>query len=81
MDSSIARFDIKKFDGNGVQKHGCSKQAECKQLGPGIKTRVHQVHDQKHVWFEVELQGAQGNCEAKVIQVLADIVETGIPDQ
>ncbi|GJS94730.1 hypothetical protein Tco_0801698 [Tanacetum coccineum] len=64
-----ARFDIKNFDGNGVQKHGCSKQKGCKQLGPDIKTRIHGVHDQKHVWFEVELQGAQGNREAKVIQV------------
>ncbi|GJR31584.1 hypothetical protein Tco_1107816 [Tanacetum coccineum] len=68
MAGSIARFDIKNFDGNGVQKHGCSKQKGCKQLGPDIKTRIHGVHDQKHVWFEVELQGAQGNREAKVIQ-------------
>nr|GFA91805.1 zinc finger, CCHC-type [Tanacetum cinerariifolium] len=30
---------------------------------------VHEVHDEKHVCFEVELHGAQGDREAKVFQV------------
>ncbi|GKC59217.1 hypothetical protein Tco_1086815 [Tanacetum coccineum] len=30
------------------------------------------VHDEKRVWFEVELQGAQGDREAKVFQVSND---------
>ncbi|GKE90151.1 hypothetical protein Tco_1567626 [Tanacetum coccineum] len=49
----------------GVQKHG----VEFKQLGPGVKTGVHGVQVEKHVWFEVELQGAQGDREAGVFQV------------
>ncbi|GKA05439.1 coatomer subunit beta-1 [Tanacetum coccineum] len=31
--------------------------------------RVHGVHDEKRVWFEVELQGAQGDREAEFFQV------------
>ena len=62
----------------GVQKHGGSKpvgfkqlgdkQVGFKQLGPGIKTGVHGVQVDEHVWFEVELQGAQENREAEVVQ-------------
>ncbi|GKC58466.1 hypothetical protein Tco_1086064 [Tanacetum coccineum] len=44
------------------------KQVGFKQLGPGVKTGVHRVQDEKHVWFEVELQGAQENRKAEVIQ-------------
>nr|GFB17829.1 hypothetical protein [Tanacetum cinerariifolium] len=33
---------------------------------------VHGVQDTKRVWFEVELQGAQGNREAEVFQVSND---------
>ncbi|GKC35542.1 zinc finger, CCHC-type containing protein [Tanacetum coccineum] len=66
----------------GVQKHGGSKQVGFKQLGhkqvgfkqlgPGVKTGVHGVQVDKRVWFEVELQGAQGNREAEVFQVSND---------
>ncbi|GKE65187.1 hypothetical protein Tco_1519348 [Tanacetum coccineum] len=66
----------------GVQKHGgskqvglkqlSSKQVGFKQLGPGVETGVHGVHDEKRVWFEVELQGAQGGREAEVFQVSND---------
>ncbi|GJT82586.1 hypothetical protein Tco_1056928 [Tanacetum coccineum] len=59
------RLNIKKLDGNIVQKHGGSKQVGFKQLGPGVKTGVHGVHDEKRVWFEVELQGAQGDRKAE----------------
>ncbi|GKA41281.1 hypothetical protein Tco_0733874 [Tanacetum coccineum] len=34
--------------------------------------RVHGVHDEKRVWFEVELHGAQGDREAEVFQVSND---------
>ncbi|GJW53133.1 hypothetical protein Tco_0097218 [Tanacetum coccineum] len=37
-------------------------------IGPGVETGVHGVHDEKRVWFEVELQGAQGDHEAEVFQ-------------
>ncbi|GJX64562.1 hypothetical protein Tco_0298905 [Tanacetum coccineum] len=59
------RLNIKKLDGNIVQKHGGSKQVGFKQLGPGVETGVHGVHDEKRVWFEVELQGAQGDRKAE----------------
>ncbi|GKC19301.1 zinc finger, CCHC-type containing protein [Tanacetum coccineum] len=48
------------------------KQVGFKQLGPGVETGVHGVHDEKRVWFEVELQGAQGDREAEVFQVSND---------
>ncbi|GJY13620.1 hypothetical protein Tco_0382929 [Tanacetum coccineum] len=66
----------------GVQKHGGSKQVGLKQLGSkqvgfkqlglGVETGVHGVQDEKRVWFEVELQGAQGDREAEVFQVSND---------
>ncbi|GKC19901.1 hypothetical protein Tco_1022051 [Tanacetum coccineum] len=34
--------------------------------------RVHGVHDEKPIWFEVELQGAHGDREAEVFQVSND---------
>ncbi|GJX16746.1 hypothetical protein Tco_0217578 [Tanacetum coccineum] len=45
------------------------KQVGFKQLGSGVEIGVHGVQDKKRVWFEVELQGAQGNREAEVFQV------------
>ncbi|GJS71789.1 hypothetical protein Tco_0704630 [Tanacetum coccineum] len=72
MASMNTRLNIEKLDGNIVQKHGGSKQVGFKQLGPGVKTGVHEVHDEKRVWFEVELQGAQGDREAEVFQVSND---------
>ncbi|GJZ21518.1 hypothetical protein Tco_0558557 [Tanacetum coccineum] len=65
----ITRLNIEKLDGNIVQKHGGLKQVGFKQLGPSVETGVHGVHDEKRVWFEVELQGAQGERETEVFQV------------
>ncbi|GJT65073.1 hypothetical protein Tco_1016553 [Tanacetum coccineum] len=57
---------IEKLKGNvNSQKHEGSKQVRFKQLGPGVETGFHGVHDEKRVWFEVELQGAQGDHEAE----------------
>nr|GEU75988.1 zinc finger, CCHC-type [Tanacetum cinerariifolium] len=50
------------------------KQVGFKQLGPGVETGVHGVHDEKRVWFEVELQGAQGDREVEVLHVSHDDV-------
>ncbi|GKB83180.1 hypothetical protein Tco_0950075 [Tanacetum coccineum] len=72
MASMNTRLNIEKLDGNIVQKHGGSKQVGFKQLEPGVETGVHGVHDEKRVWFEVELQGAQGDREAEVFQVSND---------
>ncbi|GJV15146.1 zinc finger, CCHC-type containing protein [Tanacetum coccineum] len=72
MASMNTRLNIKKLDVNIIQKHGGSKQVGFKQLGPGVETGVHEVHDVKRVWFEVELQGAQGDREAEVFQVSND---------
>nr|GEY90017.1 hypothetical protein [Tanacetum cinerariifolium] len=69
MSSMNTRLNIEKLDGNIVQKHGGLKQVGYKQLGPGVEIGVHGVHDEKRVWFEVELQGAQGDSEAEVFQV------------
>ncbi|GKA45008.1 hypothetical protein Tco_0737804 [Tanacetum coccineum] len=72
MANTNTRLNIEKLDGNIVQKHEGSKQVGFKQLGPGVETGVHGVHDEKRVWFEVELQGAQGDREAEVFQVSND---------
>nr|GEV88465.1 hypothetical protein [Tanacetum cinerariifolium] len=84
MASINTRLNIKKLDGNIVQKHRGSKQVGLKQLGskqvgfkqlgPGIETRVHGVQVEKRVWFEVELQGAQANHEDQFFQVSNDDV-------
>nr|GEW83901.1 cytochrome P450 CYP82D47-like [Tanacetum cinerariifolium] len=47
MASMNTKLNIKKLDGNIVQKHGGSKQVGFKQLGPRVKTGVHGVHDEK----------------------------------
>ncbi|GJU94396.1 hypothetical protein Tco_1319152 [Tanacetum coccineum] len=49
-----------------------TKQVGFKQLLPGFETRFHGVQDEKRVWFEVELQGAQGDCEAEDFRVSND---------
>nr|GEU49365.1 zf-CCHC domain-containing protein/DUF4219 domain-containing protein/UBN2 domain-containing protein [Tanacetum cinerariifolium] len=72
MASMNTRLNIEKLDGNIVQKHGCSKQVGFKQLGPGVETGVHGVHDEKRVSFEVEMQGAQGDREDEVFQISND---------
>ncbi|GJW54744.1 hypothetical protein Tco_0098829 [Tanacetum coccineum] len=86
MASMNTRLNIKKLDGNIVQKHEGSKQVRLKQLGSkqvrfkqfghkqvgfkqlglDVETGFHGVQDEKRVWFEVELQRAQGDCEAEV---------------
>ncbi|GJS56126.1 hypothetical protein Tco_0629488 [Tanacetum coccineum] len=43
-----------------------------KQLGPGVEIGVDGVQVEKHVWFEVELQEAQGDREVKFFQVSND---------
>nr|GEX35331.1 zinc finger, CCHC-type [Tanacetum cinerariifolium] len=48
------------------------KQVGFKQLGLGVETEFHGVQDEKRVWFEMELHGAQGDREAEVFQVSND---------
>ncbi|GKC05536.1 hypothetical protein Tco_0997146 [Tanacetum coccineum] len=81
MASLNTRFIHHKLDGNIIQKHGGSKQVGFKQLGPDVETGVHGVHDEKRVWFEVELQGAQRDREAEVFQTKEISVEDqdGLP--
>ncbi|GJV76438.1 hypothetical protein Tco_1508022 [Tanacetum coccineum] len=64
------RLNIEKLDEYIVQKHGGSKQVGFKQLGPRVEIGVHGVHDEKLVWFEVELHGAQGDREAEVFRLV-----------
>nr|GEV14005.1 zinc finger, CCHC-type [Tanacetum cinerariifolium] len=72
MASINTRLNIERLDVNIVQKHGGSKQVGFKQFGSDVETGVHGVHDEKRVWFEMELQGAQGDREAEVFQVSND---------
>ncbi|GKD60799.1 hypothetical protein Tco_1298308 [Tanacetum coccineum] len=72
MASMNTRLNIKKLDGNIVQKHRGSKQVGFKQLGPGVETGVHGVQVEKRVLFKVELQGAQGDREVEVFQASND---------
>ncbi|GJT45262.1 hypothetical protein Tco_0953977 [Tanacetum coccineum] len=65
MASMNTRLNIEKLDGNIVQKHGGSKQVGFKQLGSSVETEVYEVHDEKRVWFEVELKGAHGDRKAE----------------
>ncbi|GJT54033.1 hypothetical protein Tco_0989087 [Tanacetum coccineum] len=48
------------------------KQVGFKQLGPGVETGFYGVQDEKRIWFEVELQGAQGDRKAEVFLVSND---------
>ncbi|GJX74752.1 hypothetical protein Tco_0313347 [Tanacetum coccineum] len=79
MASINTRLNIKKLDGNIVQKHGSSKQVgfkqlghkqiRFKQLGPGVETGFHRVQDKKNVF------GLRWNCrdrEAEVFKVSND---------
>nr|GEV19204.1 hypothetical protein [Tanacetum cinerariifolium] len=61
----VEKVEILRF---GVRSHGGSKQVEFKKLGHDVKTRIHGVHFQKRVWFDVKLYGALENHEAEVIQ-------------
>nr|GEV31071.1 zinc finger, CCHC-type [Tanacetum cinerariifolium] len=72
MASMNTRLNVEKLDGNNEQKHKGAKQIGFKQLGHVVETGIHGVHDEKRVWFEVELQGAQGDRKAKVFQVSND---------
>ncbi|GJR86634.1 protein kinase, ATP binding site-containing protein [Tanacetum coccineum] len=71
-------FDVKEQQGidSYIDKAGFlqtgSNQVGFKQLAPVVETGVHRVHDEKRIWFEVELQGAQGDHKAEVLQVNND---------
>ncbi|GJX18817.1 hypothetical protein Tco_0221494 [Tanacetum coccineum] len=54
-----------------IRKKNCVYSLEAKVMNFSVQKhgRVHGVHDEKCVWFEVELQRAQGNREAEVFQV------------
>ncbi|GJY77526.1 hypothetical protein Tco_0483327 [Tanacetum coccineum] len=71
------RLNIKKLDGNIVQKHGGSKQVGFKQLGPGVKTGVHGVHDEKRVWFEEDKAPERDNTDRLVKEQEKEITDWG----
>ncbi|GKA38982.1 hypothetical protein Tco_0731533 [Tanacetum coccineum] len=84
LEAKVMTFGVQKHGGSkqvGFKQLGSKqvgfkqlgvKQVGFKQLGPGVETGVHGVQDEKHVWFEVELQGAQGDRKAEVFQVSND---------
>ncbi|GJU65370.1 hypothetical protein Tco_1247205, partial [Tanacetum coccineum] len=79
MASMNTRLNIKKLNGNIVQKHGVSKQVGFKQLGPGVETGFHRVHDEKR-WLKDDVgavimktrvpgqEGAKGNAAERYIE-------------
>ncbi|GKB45368.1 zinc finger, CCHC-type containing protein [Tanacetum coccineum] len=74
LEAKVMNFGVQKHEGSkqvGLKQLG-SKQVGFKQLGPRVETGVHGVQVEKRVWFEMELQGAQGNREAEVFQVSND---------
>ncbi|GKF25786.1 hypothetical protein Tco_0081680, partial [Tanacetum coccineum] len=44
------------------------KQVGFKQIGLDVETGVHGVHDEKCVWFEVKIQGAQEDLKVEGFQ-------------
>ncbi|GJY82363.1 zinc finger, CCHC-type containing protein [Tanacetum coccineum] len=58
----------------GIKKKNCVYTLEAKVANFGVQNHggVHGVQDVKRIWFEVELQGAQGDREAEVFQVSND---------
>nr|GEV87345.1 nodulin-related protein 1-like [Tanacetum cinerariifolium] len=90
LEAKVINFSVQKHGGSkqvGLKQFSSKqvgfkqlghKQVGFKQLGPGVETGVHRVQVDKRVWFEVELQGAQGNREA---EMGANITVTGVPGQ
>ncbi|GKB45592.1 hypothetical protein Tco_0896345 [Tanacetum coccineum] len=100
LEAKVTTFGVQKHRGSkqvGLKQLGSKqvgfkqlghKQVGFKQLGPGVETRVHGVHVEKRVWFEVELHGAQGDRKAEEqkkvhlgIKVGENITVTGVPGQ
>ncbi|GJS38829.1 zinc finger, CCHC-type containing protein [Tanacetum coccineum] len=88
LEAKVTTFGVQKHGGpkQVVFKQLGHKQAGFKQLGPDVEIggpistatkcvkpyEIHGVQVEKRVWFEVELQGAQGDREAEVFQVSND---------
>ncbi|GKC85498.1 hypothetical protein Tco_1141215 [Tanacetum coccineum] len=83
----LGSFDVVVVQGEWLEenlKHLASMKADEKKLEDIPISRiflrwvanqgVHGVQNEKRVWFEVELQGAQGDHEAEVFQVSNDDV-------
>nr|GEZ06947.1 hypothetical protein [Tanacetum cinerariifolium] len=58
----------------GIRKQNCVYTLEAKVMTFGVQKHegVHGAQDEQHVWFEVKLQGAQGDREFEVFQVSND---------
>ncbi|GKA30491.1 hypothetical protein Tco_0716796, partial [Tanacetum coccineum] len=84
LEAKVMTFGLQKHGGSkqvGLKQLGSKqvgfkqlgvKQVVFKQLGPGVETGVHEVQDEKRVWFEVELQRAQRNRETEDFRVSND---------
>ncbi|GKC97205.1 hypothetical protein Tco_1167480 [Tanacetum coccineum] len=84
LEAKVMNFCVQKHGGSkqvGFKQLGSKqvgfkqlgiKQVGFKQLGSGVETGVHEVQDEKYVWFEVKLQGAQGDRKAEIFQVSND---------
>ncbi|GJV40052.1 hypothetical protein Tco_1418492 [Tanacetum coccineum] len=56
----------------GIRKKKCVYTLKAKVMTFGVQKHGGPKQDEKRVLFEVELQGAQGDCEAEVFQVSND---------
>ncbi|GJY56962.1 hypothetical protein Tco_0456077 [Tanacetum coccineum] len=73
LEAKVMTLGVQKHEGSkqvGLKQLGSKqvgfkqlgrKQVGFKQLGLGVETGVHGVQVKKRVWFEVELQKAQGD--------------------
>ncbi|GJR17284.1 vacuolar sorting protein VPS1, dynamin [Tanacetum coccineum] len=81
MASMNTRLNIKKLDGNIVQKHGTSKQVGFKQLGPGVETGFHGVQDKKIWMFGITRVPVHGQPEDIYEQISTIITEYITPKE
>nr|GEV85324.1 zinc finger, CCHC-type [Tanacetum cinerariifolium] len=78
MASMNTRLNIKKLDGNIVQKHGGSKQVGFKQLGPGVETGVHEVHDENVFGLRWNCKELKGIVKLRFFRSTQQCVKSGV---
>ncbi|GJS47802.1 hypothetical protein Tco_0597923 [Tanacetum coccineum] len=71
MASTNTGLNIKKLDGNIIQKHRGLKQVGFKQLDPSVETGVHGVHDEK---CDAGIQQQNGLVDETNVTLFAKVV-------
>ncbi|GJY45291.1 hypothetical protein Tco_0434354 [Tanacetum coccineum] len=75
MASMNTRLNIKKLDGNIVQKHGGSKQVGFKQLGHGVEIGVHGVHDENVFGLRWNCRELKGIVKLRFFRLVTMILQ------